>query len=149
VNVAAALPWMRDAHVSGQEYTSTAWQTSPTVAFAATIAEGLAIYSNDPYALRFIAGRDAVMIPLDFVPVTGRANPRYEAEFRTMCRAFVEERAVLVWLRRSGPWFEPVRQRVESTCTPLGRRELADGTIYGGPAAATKGQAQNDRLTPN
>jgi hypothetical protein len=132
LNARAARSWAQDAHRNGQGYASTAWRESATIAFVRTLPTALKIYSNDPYAIRFLTGKDAMMIPLDIIPRSGQPNPAYTEELKSMCRASQADEAVLVWLEKNGPWFQATRGAFESTCPTRVRRDLNDGTVYGG-----------------
>ncbi len=144
LNLPGTVEWIAETRANGQEYTSTAWRNSPVLKLVRALPSRLLVYSNDAPAVRFVAERAALMIPLEHVPSTKRSNPRYEAELRAVCRACEADNAVLVWFDSADIWFRETRQRFEAECASLERQRVPGATVYrarqDGAAVASPGR---------
>jgi hypothetical protein len=131
VNGTRASSWAMEAHRSGQGYAARSWRESETVAFVRSLASGVKVYSNDPLAVRFLAGREAVPLPYNVIRATGEENAHYREELRIVCRDGLENGALVVYFSAIRHSYLPTPEELDGFCgLPVARR-LSDGTVYG------------------
>jgi hypothetical protein len=139
LNLPRARAWAIETHRDGLYYTSRAWQTSESIAFVRAVPADVPIYTNDPYVIEFLASRRVARVPWARLQFTGKPNPDYQNQLRSMCRDIQERAAILVWLENAGPWFRETLEDYEAGCTPRVTRRLADGTVHGARFNARSG----------
>jgi hypothetical protein len=120
-------------HSNGTGYTSHGWRNSETIAFVKLLNGRTRIYSNGADAIKFLTGRQAILIPKKVDPNTRKQNDRYPEDLQAMCRECAENGAIVVYLTAiSERWYLPTEDELELACTLQASHRLTDGTIYAG-----------------
>ena len=119
-------------HRNGRGFTSRDWRNSETISRLTAAQDIGTIYSNGPDVIRFLTGRDSILIPRKIKQYTRRLNEDYERQRERMCRECGEGKAVLVDLYAI-EWrpYLPSLQELESKCNMPVLRKCSDGVIYG------------------
>lgn len=133
VNVIPAMETAVDIHIHGRGYTSRIWSNSEIIAYLSGDAHGgRTIYSNAPDAIRFLAGKESVMIPAKVSPNSLRANESYEDALKKMIQECIDGRARIVYFDTiTSRWYLPSAKEIEATGTLPILTKMQDGIIYG------------------
>jgi hypothetical protein len=115
-------------HRDGAEYTRRAMQTS-VLARLRDFGDR-PLYTDDPEAVEFIAGRKATRLPLKYDPKTREPNPRFAVQMAT---AVSDLRAGGITVRFAGPPADryPSPQELEEAASLAVIAEDRTATIYG------------------
>ena len=97
--VAGAVAWtaggLSDDGTGRRGYTAAAWRTSTVMARVAATDPRVPVYSNGYDAVAFLTHRSATPVPARIEYLTGRPNPRYDAQLEAM-RADLERPGALL-----------------------------------------------------
>ncbi len=132
INSGNAISIASYLHENGSGYTSQTWKHSEILFYLSEVRDGSEIYSNGADIIRFLTGRQAVMIPQKIFPRTRRSNENYEEQVSQMVRECREGRALFVYLNNvTWRWYLPSIKEVESIAKLPVLRRMQDGVIYG------------------
>ena len=116
----------------GRAFTSREWVNSPTVEHIRKLSPEVFIYSNEMYALDFLADRPVYSVPEKVDPVKEEERENYEELYNEMMSNLWEGKAVLVIFppinKRPGL---PTMEEVTSGLVMLD--EFRDGQVYAIP----------------
>jgi hypothetical protein len=132
INGGPAVAKAVNIHRDGSGYTSRYWKHSEIIAFLSALPHLRTIYSNRPEAIRFLTGKEAVMIPAKVFPITRRVNEDYEGKLKQMAQECNDGKALIVQFSDvASRWYLPSIEEVES----MGRlpilSRVQEGVIYG------------------
>ena len=133
INIIPAIATAVDIHKNGRGYTSRYWNYSNIIAYLSEdFHEVRTIYSNGPDVIRFLTGKEAVMIPVKVSTGTRRVNEDYEEELNQIIQECSEGKALIVYLNAiTWRWYLPSIEEVEATDNLPVLRKTQDGMIYG------------------
>ncbi len=132
INSDNAISMALDLHKNGSGYTSQTWKHSETLAYLSEVRDLSVIYSNGPDIIRFLTGKEAVMIPKKIFPHTRRLNENYEEQVSQVAQECREGRALVVYLNEvTWRWYLPAIKEVESIENLPVLRRMQDGVVYG------------------
>ena len=120
-----------DIHESGRGYTSRYWNNSESIAYISDLPGGRIIYSNGPDVIRFMTGKQAIMIPQKVFQHSRIVNEDYEKQLNQMIKECREGKAIIVFFNSMKRWYLPSIKEIKSKgALPLLNR-IQDDFIYG------------------
>lgn len=132
INAIPAVVTAVNINKNGSGYTSRYWNDSQTIACLSDFPEVRVIYSNGPDVIRFLTGKEAVMIPEKLSADTLKKNDGYENEMRRMIRKCKEEGALIVYFNEiTWRWYLPSVEEIESSGNLPVLKRVGDGVIFG------------------
>lgn len=132
INAMPAIARAVDIHKNGSGYTSRYWNHSDIIAYLSDSHEVRTVYSNGPDVIRFLTGKEAVMIPSKVSAGTRRVNEDYEEKLNQMIQKCSGGKALIVYFDGiPWRWYLPSIEEVEATDNLPVLRKTQDGIIYG------------------
>ena len=132
-NARIAVPEVVDIHSNGSGYSSLEWKKSPTMSLVRSIPRETRIYSNGPDIIRFLANRNAIMIPRTINPITRMPMEKFNKRLMRMCSESRDGDAMIVYLDGiDWRWYLVDRERLVAVCPLPIFANTDDGIIYGG-----------------
>lgn len=120
-------------HENGQGYTSQYWQRSQTIYYLTNAHDVRKIYSNDPYVIQFLTGKEAVSLPHKIFTSTRLLNPTYEEQLRQISEQCKEGKVLIVHLHGTGRWYLPSVEELEARENLPVLQRFEDGVVYATP----------------
>jgi len=119
-------------HNNGSWYTSRYWQHSEIISYLSDFGDVRKLYSNGPDVIRFLTGKEAVMIPRKVSADTRLLKEGYDQQLNQVVRECREGKALIVYFNTI-TWRPslPSVEEVESTGNVPVLRRMQDGVIYG------------------
>jgi len=95
----------------------------------------LTVFSNKPDAIHYFTGRAVLAVPAKSDPHSGSPNQRFEQEMTSLKQLLEDDRAVVVYLRRSGGAYMVSEEELTRRLPVRLLETSAEGSIYGGSIA--------------
>ncbi|MFA6637056.1 MAG: hypothetical protein WCV56_08175 [Candidatus Omnitrophota bacterium] len=149
INMIPAIATAVGIHKNGRGYTSRYWNNSDIIAYLSDTHEIRTIYSNGSDVIRFLTGKEAVIIPAKVSSSTLRMNEDYEEKLNQMVQECSEGKALIVYFNTiTWRWYLPSIEEIEARDNLPVLRKTQDGVIYGTRLNLTPGgeiQAERER----
>jgi hypothetical protein len=143
VNGARALSVAVALHNNGRGYTSRSWENSQVISYLSELRDTRKIYSNEPLALGFLAGKKAITTPEKVSKFTRKVNGNYEEQLNRIFGECREGKVLVAYVNAiqlnggGKPTGKPVptdEERLLGAKLPVLAR-FNDGIVYGRIAA--------------
>ena len=118
-----------DLHRNGYYYSARQWRESETLAFVRSIPQSVTVYSNDPWAIGYLVGRRARMIPRKISPMALTPAQDFAQSIRAMCDDVAGNGAIVAFLKQN-TWYLPTAEELQTACGFAVTRRLADGLVF-------------------
>jgi hypothetical protein len=119
-----------DLHRNGYYYSAREWRESETLAFVRSIPQSVTVYSDDPWAIGYLLGRRARMIPVKIYPMSLIPVQDFAQSTRAMCDDVARNGAIIVFLTQKR-WYLPTTEELQTACGLSITRRLPDGLVLG------------------
>jgi branched-subunit amino acid ABC-type transport system permease component len=130
LHTARATRWTIEKYNDGVGISSRTWQTSKIIEKTRSLEASVPIYTNAPWAIRFLTGRQAIDIPHKSFLRSGLTNKGYLAELEAMQSDLEFRNGALVYFTTAIRHTQPSLDELK-TYLPL-QTELSadDGVIF-------------------
>jgi hypothetical protein len=119
-----------DLHRNGYYYSARKWRDSETLAFVRSIPQSVTVYSDDPWAIGYLLGRRARLLPVKIYPMSLIPVQDFAQSTRAMCDEVARNGAIIVFLTQK-PWYLPTAEELQTACDLSITRRLPDGLVLG------------------
>ena len=114
-------------HKDGRWFAARQWKESECIAYARSLPGVTGIYSNEPYIINFLTGRNTRMLPMTVHATSNCFNQDFEEEMNAMRDEVMHSGAVVIYFDDiSFRWYVPEKEKLQLPISAI----LKDGIIY-------------------